>query len=197
MKGKINLKVGIPKFSFIMALIGLSLGTKSNPIVIYVLVGVVALDGIILVFEKTSSKLFWNTIVDAARVMDFTYLSFGIGMVNLGKKILTPSFSWVGILLLLGGASFAYLNVAELIGKGSKSVLVYSKKKAVILGLLMSVGGAIWLGFSWSIANLSILSRINNVVVQILIVGIGIILVYLGRRKPRISLRCESNYYVS
>jgi hypothetical protein len=98
---------------------------------------------------------------------------------------------------LLGGASFSYLNVAELIGNGSKSVLTYNRKIATILGLLMSVGGAIWLGFSWSITNLSIFPRIDNVLVQILIVAIGIILVYFGRRKPRIGLRCESNYYLS
>jgi len=83
------------------------------------------------------------------------------------------------------------LNAAELIAQGSKNILASSKRLAILSGIIMVIGGAIWLSFSWNITTTSLKLKLDNVLGQIYLVAIGIILIYFGFMKVKSRRLCE------
>jgi hypothetical protein len=185
----VNMKAGIPKFSLALVLIGLTLGgIKGNPILIYVLAAVLILDGIVMTFENKKPRPIpaprWKTLVDSAKDLDMTWIAFGLGMVNLSTTLLGNSLILPGTLLLISGVLLVGWNSGQLIGRGGARLLSQNAKVGIILGSIMLVGGAIWLVLAWNTGDTrTIMLQLNNVVVQIVIVCVGIMFISFGCRK--------------
>jgi len=183
-----NVKEGIPRLNLALALIGLTLGSTHHYLVTtYILAAVLILYGTVTIFENKKPKPIpqstWGTIVNSAKNLDMTWFAFGLGMLNLSTKFFANSLIWPGIILLISFGLCATLNSAQLIGRGGAMLLSQNVKVGIIFGFIMLTGGAIWLVLSWNTGNTStILLRLNNVIVQIVIVCMGIMLICFGFR---------------
>jgi len=171
-----NIRESISKFGFAFTLLGLSFNSLQR-VYDYTLAGTVALFGLIILLERVSSNKIWLKITDGAKYLDVTNIAFGFGVINFSTKLLSNSFTWLGLFVLAAGMIFVCLGIGQLLGKSGSTLLKRNAIFAICIGFVTATAGIVWI-----IINRNTIT-FQNLDIPIVVIGYGIILLYFGWKR--------------
>ena len=186
-KGRILLGFSIAFFGYVLSTDGVSLyiGISLTGII-------VVLSLLILLKDKLSNKI-ERKIDEISQGIDVSWIALGLGLlgfalksISLGIQQKSEPLIWLGIVIfILVGVCIGIAN-----GRTWRNLLDISAKISIIFGIIFIVGGTIWAFFIWiGLDDVSILTRINKIAGEIVIIFTGIMLISLGLKKIRESHR--------
>ena len=180
-----NIKGSVTNFSLTLALIGMSFDSSVKAILCSLAL-ILAVYGIIILFENISPQPKWKTIVSYAKELDLTHFAFGLGMISLSSTMFEKSLIWPGILLLLSGGLLGALNSANLIGSGGAKIIKQKFIVGILIGLALLILGVIRIYLDWnSSADANTLEKMRDVSTPIMLASLGIIFIWHGCRRWR------------
>ena len=158
-------------------------------ILMSIVAGLTTLLALMLLFKERFTRGLKRHLTDISENLDVGWLALGLGFFAVGIKcfqiqdqIRIAPLLWLGAIFIIALA----VCIAKTLGTSGNKILERNPKVLIILGSIFLIGGLIWFVINWGSLNTNtLLGKLNASAPQLLIVGIGIIYIYLGWKRNK------------
>ncbi len=186
-----NIGKFMTRLMFALTLLGLSqMNSGYVEILEYILIGIMLLDGLILLFEKQISRNWWKAVVKQAEEIDITNIAWGLGLMMASIKFVDVVGVWASIAMLIAGALFSGVGIGKLLGVGTAKIINSNAKAGIVIGIVYIIAGVIYAIMTWDsvLANPSV-----NTLTPAFVVVMGVIQIYFGLMRLKNKRKSSSS----
>ena len=158
-------------------------------ILMIIVIGLTTLLALMLLLKERFPRGLKRHLTGISENLDVGWLVLGLGFFGAGIKcfqiqnqIRSEPLVWLGAIFIIVCA----LCISKDLGISGSKILWQNPKVLIILGSIFLIGGLIWFVINWGSLNTNtLLGKLNASAPQLLIVGIGIIYIYLGWKRNK------------